>query len=494
MKQTAIIYCRKSTDREGRQDNTHITQLEKCRRVCEIQGFVILDEIIESVSAKESWTRKGFNKFLEYWESWKVDYLIIDEADRLSRDDKDTANFTTMLRKWTIMWIYVNWREIRYDDDYAINGLWNQLWLAKLDNWIRSKKVKKNMQTALNRWKWLSQAIFWYRNVWDRNTRWIKTIDEEANLIVEAFRMRTNQVSFRKIADFLESKTNIKWTTNRVSAMIKNPRYYWMQPFWWWEAKIDTKWYRPIITKTLFDKANNISVATPFESKTSFIKHFKGILKDTDWQNYYASEKTKKSWKKYYYYSNSNEKSTYYLNINENFIFDEFEKHIDNYNFPEVFQKLSRMTLKEHFNQKTKEITEDKKRFTRELNKLENRLSNLKNKWLDDKINDEEYRNSKEDIENEIDNIKESKEAIKQWEDNIIEDIEDFLELSKNLSESYKNSDKLKKAKIIRLICLELILDNKKQLTIKENKLFEIIKSFNCNEWYARQDLNPRLT
>lgn len=340
MKKTAVIYARRSLDREWRQQNTHITQLEKCRELAHSLHFIILDEIVESASAKISWKRKWFQKLLEYCESWKVDYVIIDDPDRLSRDDIDTANFTTILSSWKIEWVYANGREIRYDDPYAINMLWMQLWIAKLDNRIRSEKVQKNMQTALNEWKWLSKAIFWYKNVWDKKKRWIKVIEEEAKLVVEAFRMRCNQVSFRDIAKFLAEKTHKKWDANKVSKMIKNKKYYWVQEFWWGEAKIDTKWYRPLVSKSLFEKANNIGVTNTFKKREDFPKYLKGILKDTDKQNFYPFEKEKKSWRKYCYYHNSWRKSSYYVNINEDKIFKEFEKHIDNYNFSRFISRV----------------------------------------------------------------------------------------------------------------------------------------------------------
>ena len=69
--------------------------------------------------------------------------------------------------------------------------------------------------------------------------------------------------------------------------------------------------------------------------------------------------------------------------------------------------------------------------------------------------------------------------ALKQWDNNIIKIIEDLCELVENLSGSYKNGNEEKKGKIIRAMQCELILDNKKQLAIKENKLFENIKSLN---------------
>ena len=39
----------------------------------------------------------------------------------------------------------------------------------------------------------------------------------------------------------------------------------------------------------------------------------------------------------------------------------------------------------------------------------------------------------------------------------------------------------------------ELVINNKKELVIKENKLFEIIKSLNFQDWYSQGELNPCL-
>ena len=79
---------------------------------------------------------------------------------------------------------------------------------------------------------------------------------------------------------------------------------------------------------------------------------------------------------------------------------------------------------------------------------------------------------------------------MKQWDNNIITIIEDLCELVENLSSSYKKWNKEKKGKIIRAMQCELILNAKKELTIKENKLFEIIKSLNIHNWYSQGELN----
>ena len=83
--------------------------------------------------------------------------------------------------------------------------------------------------------------------------------------------------------------------------------------------------------------------------------------------------------------------------------------------------------------------------------------------------------------------LEESYNAIKQWDNNIIEIIENLCELVENLSGSYKSGNDAKKWKIIRTMQCEFIINNKKELVIKENKLFEIIKSLNFQDWYSKQ-------
>lgn len=78
MKETAIIYCRKSTDREELQQNSIEHQLKNCRNTVENRGLVLLDEISENVSAKDEFKRAWFNRMIEACKNWKIDYIVID--------------------------------------------------------------------------------------------------------------------------------------------------------------------------------------------------------------------------------------------------------------------------------------------------------------------------------------------------------------------------------------------------------------------------------
>lgn len=488
MKQTAVIYCRKSTDREDLQQNSIEHQINNCRNTVSKRDFIVLDEITESKSAKDEFKRAWFNRMIDECKKWKIDFIVIDEPKRLSRNNIDSSRIIDLLDKKQIKWIIWTSREYLTDNSRDKFLLLLDLWLSKMDNEDRSKDIKDKMITALHKWKWLWQSIFWYRNVWTKWKKDIEVIEEEAELVRKAFIMRSQNKTLKEIADFINNKINTNWSAERVSKMLVNTKYYWLQKFWWDEALLDSPWYKPIVSKELFEKVNWITRAVQYNKNIDLPRYFTNILKDTDWNNLYPY-KTK--WNIYYHQW---AKTKYKINISQKKLFNEFEKHIDNYNFPTPFIKLSKAVLKEYYKDKVLNREADLRRATKELNQAKERLSSLLEKFLDNDINKETYDYNKSTLENTKEELEEKIKALNQWEDNIVTIIENLCELVENLSDTYKKWDEAKKWKIIKAMQCELILDNKKQLTIKESKLFEMIKSLNFHNWYFHGELNSGLS
>ena len=245
-------------------------------------------------------------------------------------------------------------------------------------------------------------------------------------------------------------------------------------------------WYRPIISKELFDKVNWVTRVVEYKKNDDLPRYFSNILKDTQWNNLYPY-KTK--WNIYYHWW---AKTSYKINVSQKKVFKEFEKHIENYNFPKPFIALSKATLKEYYKDKVNNREADIRKNTKELNLTNERIASLLDKLLDNDIDKKTYDIKKEELDCKKQELEEKQKALKQGDDNIVKIIEDLCELVENLSGSYKNWDDAKKWKIIRAMQCELIINNKKELNIKENKLFEIIKSLNFQYWYPGGESNPR--
>ena len=473
MKETAIIYCRKSTDREDRQTNSLEHQINNCKKTIEKNNLVILDEIQESISAKTWSKRAWFSRMITECLKWKIDYIVIDETKRLSRNMNDSALIIWLLDNNNIKWVLTTEKRFEAWDSSAKFMLLLELWFSKMDNENRSKDIKEKMFTALHKWQWLSKAIFWYRNVWPKWKKDIEVVEDEAEIVLKAFVMRTQQKTLKEIAEFINQRSGAKWNSERVSKMLINTKYYWLQKFWWEEALLNSPWYRPIISKELFEKVNWITRVREYKKLDDLSRYFAGILYDTEWNKLYPY-KTK--WNIYYHQW---AKTSYKINISQKDLFKEFEKYIDNYNFPKSFIALSKLTLKEYYKDKVNQRKNDLTKITKELKQIQERLSSLFEKFLDNYIDKKIYDFKKEEYENIKIDLEEKYKALKQDDNNIINIIENLCKLVENLSDSYKTWNAQEKWKIIRALQCKLILDNKKQLTIKDSKLFEIIKSLN---------------
>ena len=105
-----------------------------------------------------------------------------------------------------------------------------------------------------------------------------------------------------------------------------------------------------------------------------------------------------------------------------------------------------------------------------ELNKKSKRIFDLVCNWT---IPEEKYSEENDIITIQLNKLNE--EMIKLWEKNISlnEEWEKLVELLVNLNNKWKTLDNSKKLQ------MELKVDNKKQLYIQENELFQAIKTLN---------------
>ena len=491
MKQIAIIYNRRSQDRDDRQQNSLETQLKNSFDTLEKYNLeLVVDPIIESVSAKTEFKRAGYERMISLCKKWGVDYIIADEPKRLSRNNLDSSRIIDLMDKKQIKWVLITGREYLTSNPRDKFLLQLDLSLWKMDNEERWIDVKKKMITALNRWQWLWKAIFWYRNVTiKKGHKDIEYIEEEADIVRHAFIMRSQWKGLSEIARYVSDQSGAKWNAERVSKMLKNTKYYWLQKFWWEEALLDSPGYKPAISKELFDKVNTVKRVREYKKNDKLPRYFVWLLKDTEGNNLYPYEKKSK----YIYYHNGNN-TEYKVNISQKKLFKLFEEHIENYNFPLPFIKLSKVTLKEYYKDKVQNRTVDLRKTSNELAKVSELLDSLLEKYLSNDIEKEVYQEQKEKYTQRRIDLEEKYNAIKQWDNNVIKIIEDLCELVENLSEAYKNWNDEKKGKIIRAMQCELIFSKQKELVIKENKLFESIRLFNFQFWYSHGELNSGLS
>lgn len=474
-----IIYYRKSTDRDDKQANSLEHQLENCLRVAEKYNLEIVKKIGESRSAKTEFTRPWFNELIDLCKKKKVDYIIIDEPKRLSRNNIDTSRIIDLLDKKLIKWVLWTSREYRWDNSRDKFLLQLDLSLSKMDNEDRSKDVKDKMQTCVNNTKrFLWKAPFWYNNITiKKGHKEIEVNNVEAKIVKEIFDLRIENKAFSTIGIIVKEKywesINMSLRANRIQQIISKKFYYWVFS-WNWKEII---WnHKPLITKEVYDKANKVwkwvheQIKTIENNPREHRKyHLKWFIKDNSW--ILLCSYTKKG---HTYYLNQ-PRSEERININENIIFEKFWELLKDYEVEnDIIRDIDRDIIIDLLKQKELKSIDDKIDIKQEIINLEKKQENLLDMRLSDKISEELYLMKNNKFENDIKLLKEKTDVVKK--DDFDEKIKILFELAGSHYRSYKMVDNEAKAHLLKNYLFELFVNNKKELTYEETPLFKSIK------------------
>jgi len=476
----AIIYYRKSTDRDDKQANSLEHQLTNCRRTADVNGFNIIEEIGESKSAKTEGTRPWFNKILKLCKTWRIDFIVIDEPKRLSRNNLDSARIIDLLDKKQVKWIYSTGRIYLADQINDVFLLQLDLSLSKMDNDHRSKDVKEKMLTCINNTKrFLWKAPFGYKNITLK--KWHKEIvvnEKEAKIVKEIFALRLQNKAYSTIAKLIkakyENRISMRYTANKMNEIVNNKFYYGVF-LWTWKEIIGS--HKLLINKETYDKANRVwkgvheQEKTLVENEISKLRtyYFKWFVKDSSGIKLSSYEK-----KWFTYYSNQG-RSDIKISINENILFEQIEQIIKSLENQKVSQKwINQSIITDLLNHEKLESWSEKANIEKEIATLKKRQEKLLDMKLDEVISETTYLFKYNQIENEIRSLIEQKWLIEK--DNFLMKTQILFELSESLYKSYFTATKEWKMNIIKKLLFELLVNTKKEFQIAETPLFRAYK------------------
>ena len=101
----AIIYLRKSTDREDKQKLSIEGQLQECQKIVEREGFDVIETIEDKQTAKEP-GRPWFAKMMTMISKNQVDVLVVWEMSRIARNPIDAGSISWVLQNNQIQAIH----------------------------------------------------------------------------------------------------------------------------------------------------------------------------------------------------------------------------------------------------------------------------------------------------------------------------------------------------------------------------------------------------
>lgn len=479
-----IIYYRKSTDTDDKQQNSLEHQLNNCRKTAELNNLVIYKEIWESKSAKTEFTREWFNEMIKHAKLGRVDYIICDEPKRLSRNNLDTSRIIDLLDKKQIKGILCTSREYHGENSRDKFLLQLDLSLSKMDNEDRAKDTKDKMITAFKKGQWLGKAPPWYKNITLK--KWHKSIEvdlEKVPFIKRAFELRTMWYSLNKLREYLfenwvHNRTWNRYSIEQVKKILKNKFYIWIMEWWW----LENKWnHSPIISESLFYQA---SWKKP---KTETIYTLRKWKFNFTWLLRWQEENLAMSWyqKKWHIYYQAWFNSKVKINISEKLLFEKIRELFKPFeNIPEPIQKITKEMLQDIYNKATNQKEQDLEKIKNKILKLKERKDTLINAFLDWDIEKEIYKSKKTNIEQEIIDLEKNIIWVTKISSKFHNTINKHSELILSLYRSYPSLTNDEKIWIINSLKMYFIVNSKKELCIANNSPYKTLENLFLHKWH----------
>jgi len=273
-----IIYCRKSSEAEDRQVLSIDSQEKELLQLAERNNFKILKIFKESMSAKSP-GRPVFESMLSFIEKKKDCVVLSWKLDRLARNALDGGKVSWFMDRGLIVEIRTPEKMFKnISDDKFMMSL--DFGMAKKYIDDLSQNVKRGNRAKLAQGGWPNHAPKGYLN--DRLNKTVIVDPKNAHYAIKAFELYAKGTyKLQEVADVLyqdgfRSKSGRKIEKSHIHHILKNPFYYgiMLRDGKYYEGK-----HEPLISKTLFDQANEVLTGRFHAKKKNLFFHLRGILK-----------------------------------------------------------------------------------------------------------------------------------------------------------------------------------------------------------------------
>lgn len=221
------LYVRKSREEEGGAEETLLNQRETLVRIAEQKGYSY--DLFQEVESSINWNRPELAKMLEGILQGKYSRVLVTHTDRLSRDERDSAEL----------------KEIFIDNDIIIETPDSTIDLSDENQELMfgftsvlSAYEYKRIRHRLNKGKYDAVAIKnrWIGSIapigysWDKNIKQLNVNPDEKKVVRKMVELALLGYSSRLIADKVNqlgyrSRKGIPFKTDRVLAILQNRVY-----------------------------------------------------------------------------------------------------------------------------------------------------------------------------------------------------------------------------------------------------------------------------
>ncbi|MDP2735123.1 MAG: recombinase family protein [bacterium] len=257
------LYARKSTESDERQALSIDSQVKEMLQIAERDGIDVVDVRRESHSAKDSGQRPVFNEIITDIRRGRFNAILTWAPDRMSRNAGDLGALVDLMDEKLLLEIrtYGQTFSNSPNEKFLLMILCSQ---AKLENDNKGLNVKRGLRTRVEMGLWPAMAPTGYLNEKRADRKGYVIQDpERAHIVKKMFeKVAYEKWSGRKIFHWLKFDMNLRTaagnknlTLSNVYIILQNTFYYGVFEY----PKKSGNWYtgqhEPIITKELFDLA-----------------------------------------------------------------------------------------------------------------------------------------------------------------------------------------------------------------------------------------------
>ncbi len=480
MKQRAYLYIRVSTDEQAEKGYSQKHQDDRLRQHCEHHNIEIVGSFWEDYSGK-TFDRPQFNKFMEHMKKNRnsADLLLFLKWDRFSRN---VAESYVMISKLAKMGIEPQAIEQPLDMSIPESKIMLAIYLAapEVENDRRSLNTIAGMRKAMKEGRHVNMAPRGYRNARDENNNPIIEPGKDAHLIEWVFEETAKGVhNVMEIWKGVKAK-GLKVGRSQMWNLLRNPIYcgrIFVPAYKDEKAMVIKALHEPLITTELFEEVQDVLNGRkrkfPTRQTAKEELPLRGYLECKQCGSKITGSASKGNGGKYFYYHCQH-------GCKERFKAELANKELIK-NFVEVTSNLGVIrSLKEsveaHLRLSKTDKLEQVAKLRLEIEKAKGRITSARRLMLDKEIDSAEYREIKNEYEEEIGKLERKIDEISTLDSDLKEQISFCCDLMENLPKYFVAADLQAKQQILGSILSEkLVFEENSYRTIKLRKVISLI-------------------
>ena len=494
MEQKFFLYARKSTDVEDKQVLSIEAQLTELRAFAKQEGLHIAEELIEKQSAKIP-GRPIFNKMVSRIEHGDANGILAWHPDRLARNSVDGGRIIYLLDcgHLAMLKFPTFWCENTSQGKFMLNIAFGQ---SKYYVDSLSENTKRGLRQKVRNGDYPSQAPVGYIN--DSRTKSVVVDKKKSRVIRLAFeKYAKGESRLEDISNFLAkngivSRSGKIISKTRASFILSNPFYIGL--FKYGGERHEGK-YEPIVSKKLFDKAQEILKlrGVPDRKSKNEPQPFCGLISCASCGMMITGEYKVKKQKNgnvhnYTYYHCTKKSKTIKCPepcIREEELNRQLSSLIKSVSLPPDWAvELNRLALQDH-----KKSAQSNSVFVEEVKKeiksIEAKLQRLLDGYLDQVIEQEIYRAEKSKLLFTKKSLEAKISSLLQKQNDWLEPMQEWMKDAQNLNGIARDNNLFAKKVVAKEIFGSNLLLGEKTVRVAEGGAPNSFGKMGGNQWDA---------